>query len=263
MGFAVGPFVTGYLWTLADGVGGLAGWQWCYVFMAALGAVTAAGIWFLKHHAQPHHSDETTGVPKTPIDEYAGLPDLVKVSWFCAGAGIVALHLVVGVFPKSAEVYGVPVADRGLTLFLLYTMQALVGLSFIRSRMWMYRAVPLLAAGAFGVAGLVLFGSARTASLFIVAGLCYGVYSGMFYFYFVFHAIVHPSRAPRYVAVNESVVGLSGLIGPMVGGQLADRLTLSTPYYTAAAVIAAVVLLQGLIHARHRPAVNRWTRGRD
>jgi predicted MFS family arabinose efflux permease len=86
------------------------------------------------------------------------------------------------------------------------------------------------------------------------------MYSGSFFFYLVFHAIVHPHHSARYVSVNEAVVGLCGFVGPMAGGLLADAKGLAWPYFTAVGLVAVGVLLKLLIHSRFRPHVTNLTK---
>ena len=87
---------------------------------------------------------------------------------------------------------------------------------------------------------------------FLIGAGLFGIYSGSFCFYLVFHALVHPNRAGRYVAVNEALVGLTGFLAPLAGGALADHCGSQYPYLVVAALTIAVTALQICVH-RARP----------
>jgi predicted MFS family arabinose efflux permease len=85
---------------------------------------------------------------------------------------------------------------------------------------------------------------------YFAAAACFGVYSGSFFFYFVFHSLVHPEHAGKYISINEAVVGLAGIAGPLIGGLLAANLSLATPFLLSAGMILAAIGIQAAIHAR-------------
>jgi predicted MFS family arabinose efflux permease len=82
--------------------------------------------------------------------------------------------------------------------------------------------------------------------------ILFGVYSGSFFFYLVFHAIAHPVRSARYVAVNESVVGIGGILGPLIGGGLSDRFGFAFSACACTTVLLAITAFQAVIHRRTR-----------
>ena len=115
----------------------------------------------------------------------------------------------------------------------------------------MYLVKPVLLFGFSGILGLLLFGSAASVKLFCLAAICFGIYSGSFFFYFVFHSLVHPTRSSRYVAINETVVGICGIVGPLTGGLMADHWGFGAPYYFMAAMVALAVCFKALVHYKH------------
>ncbi len=202
--------------------------------------------------------------PRTPNPDahtYASMPDLAWMGWVFSGLGCLAARLVYGLYPSSAAALGISRIDQGLTLFVLSAAQAMVGLLLGRFHWWMYRPLPILATGACGVCGLVLFAASRSTASFYLAAGCFGVYSGAFFYYLVFHSLVHPEKSSRYVAVNEATVGLTSLLGPFVGGLIADRYAPRNSYLATAVILLAAVLTQGLLHAvktrRHRLALEQ------
>jgi predicted MFS family arabinose efflux permease len=258
MGYAIGPFVAGYLFAHL-------GWQTCHVFNGIVAAAIAIGVYRLKHHADVQPSsqpgdDQTRGAPATapgpvaiPTADAApaGMPDLAWMAWVFGGIGCVIVAVIRSIFPSSGAAYNISKPDQGSILCIFSAVQAVVGLSLGRGGHWVYRPLPILGFSLFGITGLALFGIARGPGLFFAAAALVGVYSGSFYFYFVYHSLVHPERSARYVSINESIVGLASIVGPLVGGYVADRFELSTPYLGAMGLLAIGVLVQAAIHRHH------------
>ena len=169
--------------------------------------------------------------------------------------------LLRSLFPASSIALNISKPDQGIVLALALGMQAITGLLLFRSRIWMYRAVPVAVFSFFGIAGLVLFGLAEKTAAFYGAAICYGIYSGSFFYYFVFHALSHPRRSARYVAVNETIVGLAGILGPFAGGFLADKFSLSVSYYAAAGMVVCATLLQVIVHGRQSSLIKTLSAG--
>jgi DHA1 family quinolone resistance protein-like MFS transporter len=248
MGFALGPFIAGFLWVHF-------GWQSCHLVNGLLAVIMACGIVRLKRFAE---AAPTIQAAETPVaDHYADMPDLAWMAWVFGGLGCAIMALIRSVFPSSAVAFDLSKPDQGTTFLILSVTQALVGLGLGRGRLWMYRPVPVALFGLWGLAGLGLFATADAAISFYLAAACFGVYSGAFYFYFVFHSLVHPTRAARYVSVNEAIVGLTSIGGPFIGGAIGDRFGLPASYLTAMVVLAMAITIQALRHARNMSAVRR------
>ncbi|MCF7863629.1 MAG: MFS transporter [Kiritimatiellales bacterium] len=250
-GMAAGPFVSAFVW-------GRFGWPACYMLSIALCAATALGIVFLKHHAgesrapaeQPP-TDRVRPKRRPPVD-YSGQPDLAWLGWLCARAGCLTVAALRSYLPSSATVMGIPRMSQGILLALISGSQALTGLVLCRSRLWMYKALPVLLFGTCGVVALLMFSFSGEFLPLALASALFGIYSGSFFFYLVFHSLVHPEHSTRYVAINESVVGLTSLLGPLAAGLLATGFSIDTPYRVSALLILMVVVFQAAATRRHR-----------
>ena len=138
----------------------------------------------------------------------------------------------------------------GSIFFVLSMTQALLGLALMRSRYWMYRALPVAAFAVAGIIGMLCLGFGNTPLMLIAGAAFFGIYSGAFCFYMVFHALVHPKRAGHYVAVNESLVGITGFLAPLLGGVMADAWGIHFPYLVAALLTLAAMTFQVWIHGK-------------
>jgi MFS family permease len=250
-GMATGPFVSAFIWNRF-------GWQPCYALDIALCAATALGVFLLKHHAEEHPAatekllkNKTEPKRHSAID-YSTMPDLAWLGWLCSGIGCLAVAMLRSYLPSSATATGIPRAEQGMLLALASGSQALTGLALCRSRLWMYKPLPVALFGICGVSALFGFGSSSSFLPLALSSILFGVSSGAFFFYLVFHSLVHPEHSTRYVAVNESVVGFTSMLGPLLAGFLAAGLSISAPYRVSALLLLASVALQAWVtwHSR-------------
>ena len=116
----------------------------------------------------------------------------------------------------------------------------------------MYRPLPAAAAGLCGFTSLLVFGMGGTFAQFMTAAVLFGLYSGYFYFMFVYHSLISPVNSNRYVAVNEMIVGATGTIGPFAAGLLTSPETSGAAFPLAAILSAAGVLFAVLSFRRIR-----------
>ncbi|NLB54786.1 MAG: MFS transporter [Lentisphaerae bacterium] len=257
-GMAMGPFVAGYLWEATA-------WQWCFVLNSLMALLTAAGVFYinktvLEKRNQIVRQDEASG----EIEPYSKMPNLVRVSWLFGGLACLVWISIRAYFPSTGNHVEMPKAAQGEVLGLLLGAQAITGLCFYRSKTWMYRVGPMFFFGVLGVLGVFCFALQKAFIWYYLGALLLGIYAGAFFFYFVFHAISHPTRSARYVSINEGVIGTVGLIGPFIAGLLATKVSPEFPYYVGALLMAIVVFSQALVHRRYIPAVKelRWTLSR-
>ncbi len=260
-GIAMGPFITGYLWKQA-------GWNVCFFVNASFALLTSVGIFLLNRYARCSGSvgegisrfdssqveccsDQADIADVGSTDEYRDAPDLAWLAWFGAGVGILVIMVVRGILPVTGVSLHIDRPELGIVFALISMTQGIMGLSFIKSRVWMFKIKPIIFFGLIGAGSLFGFAFAKSLLCLYVCAVCLGVYSGSIFFYFVFHSLVHPTKAPRYIAINEAVVGLVGIIGPLVGGVLVDGLGLSSAYIFGGLMILGAMIFKSVIHYRN------------
>lgn len=244
-GMASGPFVSGYVWHAF-------GWQACYIINIALGLIVTGGILYLKYlsgTARPEVS-EAVKTGKAQGNPYANAPDLAWLGWVGCGVCCFTVSLLKGVFPSTATNLGLSQVEQGNVLATVSYAQAIVGLLLWRSRYWMYKALPVALFAVSAIIGLILFAFAQNAATFMIGALLTGIYSGGFFFYFVFHSLAHPSRSSFYVSINETVVGFTGIAGPVIGGKLADMVSHSSAYICCAVLTFIALAIQIYVHIK-------------
>lgn len=226
IGMAIGPLVFG-LFSFRTG----------YLVNILLGVAAAFGVRALERLRRQPGPAESGGGNRTDDSRF---PDLVRIGWLIGGIGTVAVTIVRTMVPDRAVALDFTKSDAGLVLTVVSFVQAITALAMTRSRCWMYRPLPAALFGACGVLGLLLFGAGTRLPVFYCAAVVYGVFSGAVYFYLVFHSLVHPTRSAHYVAVNEAVVGIANITGPVLGGWAAAAAGNSgIPFLGAAILVAA------------------------
>ena len=178
------------------------------------------------------------------------------MAWVFSGLGCMMTSMIRTHFPVTGQHFGLPALSQGITLCLLSGVQGLIGFLLGWSRNWMYRPGPILGFGLVGVVGLSLFAAGHGVYMFWPAAMLMGVYAGSIYFYFIYHALVHPTRSARYISINEVSVGIAGVAGPALGGLLADRFGLPVPYMVGAGMLTVGIVIQACVHHGYnrRPA---------
>jgi len=90
--------------------------------------------------------------------------------------------------------------------------------------------------------GLVVFGVAATPPVFAAGALLFGLYTSSAFSFMVYHSMLEADKAVGRVALNETVVGLSFLAGPVV----ASALHRSGEPFGRAYVLLAALLAAGI-----------------
>lgn len=250
MGMAVGPLWSGFL--IQETLGPLAGWQLCFVFTILSLVFVGSSIVHIKRHAVGHTVDED----QVAEDER---PDFAKIAWLSALCGAFAFSLIRGLFPAGAVRIGVSESVQGGVLFTMGLMQALSALFLGRILNWMYRPRVLAIVALLGVGGMAcfllgflgMFQGTWLLILFFGGAFIFGLYSGSFYFYTVFHCLVHPSRAGANVAMNECMFSTANVVGLLLGGVIADMYGINIPYLGAGILIIFFTAVQIKYHVKY------------
>jgi predicted MFS family arabinose efflux permease len=246
LGFASGPFVSGFLMDL-----GPAGWKYACWLAVVVAITTGVGVLFLRPQGRGQDVIQGCSLPRATPEDYSRQMDLAWVGWVSGGVGVILITFIRAVFPvRAAAVLHLSQSMQGLLFFLLSCFEALTCLALCRGRYWMYRPTAIATFGVLGVAGLLAFGFGQSLLVLMVGAALFGVYAGSFFFYQVFHALVHPRRSSQYVSINESVTGICGMAGAVIGGWLADRFGFGTLYATGAGLLFLTLGFQWVIHRR-------------
>ncbi len=247
MGMASGPFIVGFIWgKLAPELG----WKYCYMLNVIFGLIIAIGIWPIKKYIK--NMDNKKPVVLKIITDYSTMPDLAKMGWLAAIGCFIAIAVMRTLFPYQASLLDIPKVHQGGILALASFSQAFTGLFLINSRYWMYRAIPVAAIGICGVTGMLLFSFGSVPITFYIGSLVFGIYTGTFSFYLVFHSLVHPEKSAKYLSVNETIVGVTGMFSPVIAGVLANVVNVRLPYLICGALVLVIVIIKAIVMRKVR-----------
>lgn len=217
LGMATGPFVFGLLPVNLS-----------FVINAALGLVIAGGIVAVSKTVQ--RRENTADEQGSCLPETGGMPDCVWVGWIIGGVGTIAIFVIRCLVPYRAHLLEFSRAEAGIILAVVSFVQAFTALALINVKTMMYKALPVVLAGLCGISSLLIFGFGSGKIFFAIAAVLFGIYSGYFYFMFVYHSLISPVNSTRYVAINEIIVGIMGTVGPFAGGLLTTPSTSGTAF---------------------------------
>ncbi len=216
VGIAFGYLVSGFLADLPALISVLP-------VMASSLLVVAGMRLIRKFSAVGHESGEkekchfSSGLDKTVSPEmekaylFLGWTETFVNSFISSGLKFLIPKLVIDFFGRSAAVAG------GM-IFILFILQGLFGLFLMKFPDWRYnlkvhsRLELLSLAGVF--VSMVISGLAGVVILTVV----FGVYAGHAFYNGVFYSLCQQSKSGRNISINESLVGISNILGPVVLG---------------------------------------------
>jgi predicted MFS family arabinose efflux permease len=173
---------------------------------------------------------------------------LAILGWIVGGLGTITVCQIRSMWPKHGYFLAISKDHIAYILALVSYIQAFTALLLCRSETWMWRKVPALLMTLPAVLSLLLFAFATDLKIFYAAAVIYGIYSGTFYFYLVYHSLAHPTRSRFFVAGNEVIVGIVNLLAPVIGGMFVDITGFTgSPFIFALAMAAAAFAAQMVI----------------
>ncbi|NUQ01217.1 MAG: MFS transporter, partial [Armatimonadetes bacterium] len=222
-GLLGGPVACGYLWSYSHSL----------PFVVAIAtAVLLAGIaWSTPRRAagQPALAEE----PTEPAHPQADL--FLRLAWAGNFASSLAMGTVKTLFPKLGDTLGYPPELVGWLIASIHGGQILLFYVGSRTEIWHYRLEPLLLAPLLGASGMAVAYYTSSplwfALGFAASGMCAGVtYVGSLFYSLHGHAADRGGKA----GLHEAVLGSGLLLGPLIGGKLADELGLRAPWLLGA-----------------------------
>jgi predicted MFS family arabinose efflux permease len=246
IGFGIGPSIAGFFIDHYS-------WRMAYLVCALIPLATAL-VFGLVFDDRPTAHQGPLPPPDGPLP--APQTDLVLSGWIGAFLGVATYAVLRIIFPQKGLSMGLSSFAIGLILGCQGVLQGLVNLAYIKRSRWIDTIAYPMIWGCLGVTGLLMLALARQTAWFYVAALIFSFYTASIYFYLVNHALRHPHKSVRYVAINEFVIGAAWTLGPLTGGLLA-RWHRDLPYLAGAGIVLAALAAQVVIITRQKRLARR------
>ena len=244
-GFAMGPVVSYFANEYFT-------WSAAY-YMAAIIVFIIGIIAFLFKPSSVTKQEEDNGVEEKTYPTDKALP---ISGWLGLVIGLSTFQIILTYWPMQAKNMDFSVLIKGGVEFSASMAQALTALAICVFIRWYHRPFSLLCFGASGFIGLALFGIAENAVTFFIGAIFFGIYSSSCFLYMVYHSMFDKEKAVKRVSMNEVIVGVAILSGPIIATSLLiiTKSDFKTAYQTALAIFAVGICIQTFVarkeHAR-------------
>ena len=248
LGFAVGPLLFG-----------LVSARCAFLCCFAAGLIMALAFIILEKIPRKAIAAAPSQESVSAAVDYSRYPDMVKMGYLVGGMGclVIAIIRTMGPF-RGVQALHFTKDQMGIIMCLVSFAQCFMGYALFFSRDWMYKKVNGALLNVLGIAALLGFACFTSFAGFLISALLFGLYAGCFYFFFVFHSLVHPTKSHRYVAGNETIVGATGIVGPLLGGAFITPASSHWIFVAGAALVLIALVLQqvmlvraGITHAKN------------
>lgn len=225
-GIMMGPMIGGYLYTLHYRL------PWYY----AVAANFAVLVMLLMLRAVPPAGGAAPAPQDTPVEQRdpgAFLPLALWANFACW----FALANVQSLYPKYALAAGFSPAMLGYLLFLVGATQSAFFVILRAYPFWHFRHVPLILAHAAAACGMLIVFRSSSVPLLSLAFPLLGCALGLSYYSSIYYSLCVRGAVGRRTGVHEFMVGSGFLVGPLVGGLLAQYLSLRSPFLMCALLL--------------------------
>ncbi|KKL98381.1 hypothetical protein LCGC14_1824970, partial [marine sediment metagenome] len=155
------------------------------------------------------------------------------------------------IFPKLGTQLQISPLFLGLLMFILSLSRVLTFYGLGRVHRWHYRIFPLVLFQLITAVGLIIIFIASSLPLFFLAFVFIGVGLGMTFSSSLFYSINITSQKGPSAAIHEMVLMSGFLLGPLIGGAVAQKFSLRAPYLAFAAIAVVGISIQFLIKRRY------------
>ncbi len=235
-GFLLGAIVVGMLWE----------WMGCSAFYYSVGIalVILLLLQFTPSGWQARSDHPQEAGPEERDEPRPGGRRLLLAARIALFASFFATSTISALFPKFGDLLGYSGVLIGWSVGVPYLSAMVIFAASRTTTRWHYHSWKLWLAVPVGLTGIVLATRARNPGQFITAFMLVGICVGVSYLASQFYGLHGaPERRGRNMGYNEAILGAGVVLGPLLGGHLADY---TGQLQTAFTLAGAVMLLAGL-----------------
>jgi len=178
----------------------------------------------------------------------------LHIAWIANFASWFTLGILRNIAPKLMLQMGIRERTFG-NLMLINGISQLLMFIFLGTsytRKWHYKLFPLLAFQFVGLIAFLIIWAFTNIPLWILAFAAIGTTSGMTYFSSIYYSLHGHADKGNKSGLHESILGCGALLGPFLGGVLADLFGLKSPYLLCSVVIIVSMVIQVSIDIRQK-----------
>jgi MFS family permease len=232
MGFALGPFICGML-------GDRLSWPQMYYLASLSSLLIAVMVALFRPKGKGTNRETSLDEESTPSSKG---PILHLPGWMGVVIGLLAWMVIATYWPLIAVSKGFSPFVKGFVEFAFAASQSLGALALILIKDWQHKTVFMPAFSLLGVAALLVFGSSTTPAFYIFAASLMGLFMATNFIFSVYHCMLDVEMASKRIAINEMMVGLGYIAGPVVAGLFHKNGMPFGPSFTMAALFVGALL---------------------
>jgi len=235
-GFALGPIIS-YL------ASEYFNWSAAYYMAAFIIFIIGIIAFFFKPHVDEKRKTEKENAHSDLQSTEKALP---LSGWVGLIVGISSFQIVLTYWPIQAQQMNFSKLIKSGVEFSASISQALAALVICLFVRWYHKPLSLLLFGLIGFLGLTSFAFANSLPLFFIGACLYGIYSSSCFIYMVYHSMFDREKAVKRVSINEVMVGVGILIGPIIATSLltTTNANFQTAYLWGLALFATGIAIQ-------------------
>ncbi len=243
-GFAVGPLVGGILFGMNS--------KLPFYFAFAVSVFVLLVLFYktpkVNFATKSKSFTDKTFLSEDPPDSFSLY---IKVSRMANFILCLCLGMMRYIFPKLGTQLQISPPFLGFLFFILALSQMLTFYGLGRVHQWHYRIFPLALFQLIAAVGLIVISIASSLPLFFLAFVFIGMGMGMTYFSSLFYSVNVTSQKGPSAAIHETVLMSGFLLGPLIGGAVAQKFSLRVPYLVFAAIVVVGISIQLLLKRRY------------
>jgi len=168
----------------------------------------------------------------------------LPMAWLANFATFFAIGTVRSLFPKLATDLGVSPGLLGYLMALIALAQLTAFYLMAQTERWQFKVSPMIAAQLLAIVGLGILAVGKHPAFFAVGLLMLGALAGVTFTASIFYSLHTEGPGGRRTGIHEAIVGSGFLMGPLLGGFIAEHLGPRAPYWLAVAVILGAITAQ-------------------
>jgi len=236
-GLTLGPLIGGMLFGISL--------KLPFVFFFFVGLFSLFFVFKIEGESKKEKTEKLTFSSSNRSSHHTIVSRIANLTlWFSVG-------IIRYIFPKLATNLGISSFILGLLMFSLFASQTFTFYGLGKFSLWQYRTFPLLLFQVISFFGLLIIFFTDYPLLLFIAFVLIGAGVGMTHSSSLFHSVNVRFNKGSRAAIHEIFLATGGLLGPLIGGVVAQEISLRAPYLLACFVIGGGMISEVLISKFH------------